>query len=132
MAISRAGQPGRWLHLNAYPTDGVFVLAGGDIYRMAGGAPLYVPSFAPFGGPQSYFRIDPVAITQAGRGGRWNHLRSYPVNGTQLQGLPGNKVYRVLGGVAKPVSSTAFKITINQLTIDRAGQPGKWSHLKKA
>jgi len=32
--------------------DGTFVSYQGNVYRIAGGAPLYINAWAPFGGPQ--------------------------------------------------------------------------------
>ena len=46
----------------------------GRVYRIARGAPAYVPSWAPYGGVQPYTVEDQIAIDNAGNGGVWNHL----------------------------------------------------------
>jgi hypothetical protein len=132
-AISHAGEPG-WTNLNAFPTNGTYLRAGSTIYRVAGGAPLYVTSWTPLGGPQRNTIIDPAAISRAGQPG-WTNLRWTPADGTFLQGLPGGLFYRVSDGKAVPITSwTPYGgpqpyVAITQATIDRAGTGGPYNHL---
>ena len=76
VAIDNAGMGGPFTHLRAVPADGTFILGGqtGRVYRIARGAPAYVPSWAPYGGVQPYTVEDQIAIDNAGNGGVWNHL----------------------------------------------------------
>lgn len=64
--------------LPARPEDGTFVVGGatGAIYRIAGGVASYVPSWAPYGGPQPTTTVDQAALDNAGTGGVWNRLTS--------------------------------------------------------
>jgi len=108
--------------------DGTFVRVTGQpsIYRIAGGAPLYVSSWIPFGGQQ------PVTTISAQQ---FAALRAYPISGTFLTTTSGN-VYRVAGGAPIPVSDwTLFggpqpSVTIDQWDIDHIASP--LSHLTAA
>ncbi len=108
LAITDAGHGGDWNHLRAYPADGTFLRAGttGAIFRIAGGgAPIRVNSWAAVGGVQPYTVVDPLAITDAGHGGDWNHLRAYPADGTFLRAGTTGVIFRIAGGGA-PSAST--------------------------
>jgi hypothetical protein len=135
-AVSNAGRGGVWDHLRQQPADGTFLAAGGYVYRVAGGAPLYVTSWSPLGGSHPTTVIDPAAVGHAGRPGVWSHLRQVPADGTFLVGRPGGKVYRVHDGVAVYVPSWAPyggpqpTVAITQPTIDRAGSGGVYDHLR--
>ncbi len=108
--------------------DGTFVQVPGQpsTYRIAGGAPLYVSSWTPFGGPQ------PVTTISAQQ---FAALRAYPISGTFLTTTSGN-VYRVAGGAPIGVSDwTLFggpqpSVTIDQWDIDHIASP--LSHLSSA
>jgi len=135
-AINQAGTGGYYNHLLAHPTDGTFLrgTTTGAIYRIAGGAPIYVSTFAAFGGWQPYVDVDETAIDQAGTG-RFTNLSLYPTDGTFLQGLPGQRIYRVVSGVAFYVSSWAPYggqqpfTAVTQQTVDLAGTGGYYRHL---
>ena len=139
LAITDAGHGGDWNHLRGYPADGTFLRSGttGAIFRIAGGAPLYVSDWSPLGGAHPFTVVDPLAIADAGHGGDWNHLRAYPADGTFLEGMPGSHVYRVSAGHAtlvtswKPYGGPHPTVMINQATIDRAGTGGPYNHLRK-
>jgi hypothetical protein len=97
-----------WQALNPEPANGTFIRATGTgkVYRIAGGAPIPVPSWAPFGGPQ------PVVVVD-----RWNllyissalsHLRSTPATGTVVEGLPSGRYWAFAAGWrAQTVASTS-------------------------
>ena len=69
--------------------DGDFVNNGGKIYRIAGGAPIYVTSWNAFGGAKPY-----KDLTNA----QFAALRQYPTAGTYLRGVPTGHIYRVANG----------------------------------
>ncbi|HEX8753209.1 MAG TPA: NlpC/P60 family protein [Solirubrobacterales bacterium] len=107
-----------YAHLRPYPADGTFLNSStGRVYRVAGGAPIPVSTWSVFGGIQPYVTVDqwdmdneanPVA-----------HLRSAPVDGTVVQGLPSHSFW-VFGGSLRspaPASSTA-------VAVDDAGLAG--------
>ncbi len=129
VAISSAGG-GVYSHLLFRPANGTYLNAGGPVYKVAGGAPLYLTSFGPVGVPSSLTVVDPKAISLAGIGGVYTHLSFYPANGTSLEGLPGGNRYVVSGGVARS-GAAGSPVTITQTTIDRAGGAAPFDHLKK-
>ena len=129
VAISGAGG-GVYSHLLFRPANGTYLNAGGPVFKVAGGAPLYVTSFGPVGLPSSLTVVDPKAISQAGIGGVYTHLSFYPANGTSLEGLPGGRRYVVTNGLAA-AGLAANPVTITQTTIDRAGGAAPFNHLRR-
>ncbi len=109
--------------------EGTFLSHPGDpwVYRIAGGAPLPITSWATFGGPQ------PVEVISATR---WRLLPTFPHSGSFLQGGTG-RVFQVVGGVARFVPSwDAFggpqpTTLVDQAALDNAGSGGVFNHLKK-
>jgi hypothetical protein len=102
--------------------DNTFVqLAGApEIYRVAGGAPLYVSSWNAFGGPQPT-----TALSQA----QFNSLRSVPADGTLINSTATGRVYIMAGGAPLYVSSWAAiggsrpSVAIDQWCIDNITHP---------
>ena len=94
-AVDNAGSGGPWTHLRALPTDGTFIsnTADGRVYRVAGGAPLYVASYGPFGAgaPAATTSLDPWEFTN------YVHLRAVP-NDVFLLGASSGRVFRVVSG----------------------------------
>ena len=138
-AIIRAGQPGRWSHLNRQPANGTYLSVNGStaIYRVAGGAPVYVASYSGLDGNKVPVQIDGQAVNRGGQPGPWEHLGFYPATGTFLTGVPGGRVYRVSAGRPVYVPSWAPyggprpTVLVNQVTIDRAGSGGAYNHLRR-
>jgi hypothetical protein len=101
--------------------DGTFVQESGstDIYRIAGGAPLLVTSWDPYGGPQPLTTLTPQQFSQ---------LRAYPADGTFVQ-TTSELNYRFAGGAAFPISSWSVfggiqpYIVVDQWDIANAGTP---------
>jgi murein DD-endopeptidase MepM/ murein hydrolase activator NlpD len=98
------------------PADGSFVSYQGNVYRLAGGAPLYVSSWTPFGGPQPT-----TGLTD----GQWAALRAYPVDGTVIRTAQNGEIYVVAGGAPLYVSTCAVtcnvQTNIDQWDVDNAG-----------
>jgi surface antigen/uncharacterized protein YbaR (Trm112 family) len=124
-----------YAHLRSYPADGTLIASvqDGRVYRLAGGAPLYVSSWAAIGGTQPATRIDKWAVDQAGN--PFAHLRPRPVNGTFLNTNAG-RVYRIAGGAPILVSTwNVFggvkpSVRVDQWAVDQAGNP--YAHLDRA
>src|SRR5450631_3199615 len=136
-AIDHAGAGGVWNHLNFRPADGTFVAGGqrGEVYRFAGGAPLYVSSWNALGGPQPVIAMNQAAIDKAGAGGPWNHVAYRPADGTFVIGAKRGGVYRFAGGAPLYVSTwTPFggpkpTVVVDQRALDSArGASGAFSH----
>jgi Rv2525c-like, glycoside hydrolase-like domain len=105
--------------------DGTFVQVSGSyaVYRIAGGAPLFVSNWSTVGGAQAV-----TELTQD----QFDALCAVPTNGTFL-GTSTGSYYRVAGGAALPINDwTPFggpqpSITIDPWDTANAGNPD--SHL---
>ena len=125
-AINNAGGGVPWDHLRAYPADGTFLNSStGAVYRVAGGAPMFVSNWNIYGGVQPYVTIDQWDLDHAGSTAA-AHLRAYPADGTFLNSSTG-AVYRVAGGAPMFVSNWNIYggvqpyVTIDQWDLDHAG-----------
>lgn len=109
--------------------DGTFVRVNetGEVYRIAGGAPVYVSTWNAFGGAQPVTAVSAAQLAA---------MLVYPRDGTFLNGAQSGTVYRVAGGAPEAVSTwNSFggvqpTITVDQTAIDNAGGGGAWSHLR--
>ena len=119
------------------PTDGTFLRGSqtGQIYRIAGGAPLYVSSWGAVGGAQPVTNVDQAALDNAGGGGLWNHLNATPSNGTYITGFGTGQVFTMAGGA--PIYVGAWSAVgggqpttaVDQADIDNGGGGGVWKHV---
>ena len=109
--------------------EGAFVQVTGrpELYRIAGGAPLYVSSWESVGAtPQP---IQMLSQTQ------FDSLPSRPANGTFLAGGSTGRIYRVNKGIASYVPSWApyggqqAFVTVDQAALDNAGTGDVWNRL---
>lgn len=136
-ALDNAGAGGVWDHLRARPADGTVVWAwqSGEVYRFAGGAPLYVTTFDAIGVPASMLSVDLAALDMAGQGGAWGHVAMRPAEGTVILGGQTGRVYVVVGGHPEYVWEWAQiggpqpATVVDQAAIDSAGGAGPWRHL---
>jgi surface antigen len=139
VAIDRAGGGGAYTHLASRPADGTVLhaVARDELYRVAGGAPVFVSSWANIGGVRPSVDVDQAAIDKAGSGGRFNHLLFRPVNYSFVRGATTGRVYQMTGGVAYYVKSWDIvggpkpTTTIDQAAVDHAGTTDviKWTHI---
>ncbi|MEO6821729.1 MAG: hypothetical protein ABI468_04545 [Candidatus Nanopelagicales bacterium] len=92
-------------HLNAVPADGTFVrdMTTGEIFRVAGGAPLYVSTWNVFGGVKASVGLDHWAFTNITNPAA--HLSAVPADGTFLQDMQSKGFFVVAGGAPLPVAS---------------------------
>lgn len=135
-AVEHAGQGGVYAHLRDTIPDNTFITDNGNnnVYRMAGGAPIYVSSWSVFGGKRATQFVDSAAIAHAGGTGPYAHIRSVPINSTFVRAGTGT-VYRMAGGAplavtdTKALSTTATIIQIDPAAVTRSGQSGVWTHL---
>ena len=106
--------------------DGTFLEVNetGDVYVMAGGAPIYISPSAWAVWPSS---PQPVAVPEARVLSMW----WVAFDGTYLTGLQTGNLYDVSFGapVLVPADPAQASIVVDQTAIDNAGQPGVWSHL---
>ena len=139
LGVARSSGSGYWNNVSTLPADGTLIRANstGKVYVIAGGGPVYVPGWACLGGgPRPTVTIDAAAVSRGGGTGPWRHLRFYPTD-TFIRGYPSARVYRVMDGVPRYLSSWAGyagpqpTVLVPQISIDRAGISG-YEHLKPA
>ena len=136
-AIDQAGQPGAWSHLRHKPAEGTFISspqapAGrGEVYRIAGGAPIYVSSgwWQTLNPKPTVTTVSQEAIDQAGKQGAWSHINYYPADNTLVSAA--GVSYLIKAAVASRVSPRGG-LPIDPAALTNAGKPGAWSHLKTA
>ncbi len=110
------------------PSNGDFVEAtdNGEVYRVVGGAPVYLGDWAAVGGEQPTIS---AARTQL------NTLRQLPADGTFVSA--GGLVYRFAGGAPTYVGDWAAvggqqaATVIDPAAIDNADGSGRWSHVRR-
>ncbi|KRE55314.1 CHAP domain-containing protein [Phycicoccus sp. Soil748] len=140
-AIDKAGMGGHWNHLRSRPTEGTLIRGGqrGEVYKVAGGAPVIVTDWDNVGGKRTSMTVDQYAIDKAGSATRYNHLSFRPVDGSYVRGYTTKKVYLMKGGIAHYVYSwdqvggTVQPTTlVDQVAVDKAGtsSPLYWTHIK--
>lgn len=108
--------------------DNTFVEVPGsaNVYRIAGGAPLYVSSWSGFGGPQPVELLSPRKFSQ---------LPPYPASGTFLTTTTG-LVYRIAGGAPILVTDWALfgavqpSVTVDEWDLQNITNP--LAHLRAA
>ncbi len=110
--------------------SGSFVDYQGNVYRIAGGAPIYVSGWAPFGGQQPTSSLSDAA---------WGALPRYPADGTLVNAQPSGQVFRIVGGAPIYVGSwddvggPQSTVTIGDDDIQNAvvtDPVSPWSHLR--
>ena len=131
-----AGWPTGFIHFQDTPggsvSEGEFISYAGNVYRIAGGAPLYVSSWANLGGERP---TRPLSDQQ------FAALPTFPRDGTLISGqAPGNPehgtVYVIAGGAPTYLSDYAHiggdrgTVGIDLAAIHNAGAGGVWDHLR--
>ncbi len=130
-----------------WPADNTFIRSSasttshGQVYRVAGHAPIYVSTWAAYGGKiQPTILIPQGAVDNAGAGGIWSHLAKTPADGSLIRGGQTGRVYRMTAGAPyyviawdtiNPHGIALPSVSVDQGAIDHAGQTGVWSHLAK-
>jgi GH25 family lysozyme M1 (1,4-beta-N-acetylmuramidase) len=133
--LTQAGQPGLWDHLLFRPVDGTFISTAetGAVYRIAGGAPVYVSSWSYFGGGQAAAAVNAATIASAGStggAGVFEHMNYLPTNGTDIADPTAGTYWTTTSGKLTPVSNAGQPFVVEGHTaIVYAGQAGVWSHL---
>ncbi len=104
--------------------DGSFVSYQNNVYRIAGGAPIYVSNWANVGGPRPT-----MTLTQS----EWASLNPVPANGTLIEGWATRAEYLVVDGAPQFLQGhSGSPVIVDQVAIDHAGKAGVWSHLSHA
>jgi hypothetical protein len=117
------------LQANAYPS-GAFIDYGGNVYRMVGGAPLYVSAWAAVGGGKPY-----TTVTTA----QFDSLSQYPANGSAVYEASGplkGTGYVFVGGAPLVVTNWANvgkpQITgVDPAALNTFAASGPYSHVRQ-
>jgi PASTA domain len=103
-------------HLNPVPANGTFLTTtAGQVYRVVGGAPFAVSSWAVFGGPRASVTIDGWDIANLPNPAA--HLSRTPADGTVVQGLPSDTYWSFTGGLRKLTLATAAAVQVDDLGL---------------
>jgi hypothetical protein len=107
------------------PPNGTFVSYQGKAYEIAGGAPLYVSSWAAVGGSHAS-----LALTTL----QWRQLHSVPADGTLVRSTANGAVYEIVGGsplyvhTVSALGSVQAPVSIDQWDLTNLGNPA--AHLR--
>ncbi|PUA81408.1 hypothetical protein [Nocardioides currus] len=111
--------------------EGEFINLNGDIYRIAGGAPVYLSAF----GAVTDYSGSPRPVSQP----EFDSLRPYPADGTITRdgdNAPTNQHYRWAGGAPIVITSWANiggeqpAIRLDPRAVSEAGT-GRWARLRQ-
>jgi surface antigen len=133
----------QWKKLRKTPADGTFIegATSKDIYRIVGGAPIYISSWDLVGGKKPVVIVPDASITNAVTTTgvtHFDHLTFYPSGKAEyVTASPSKKVYQIKGNTAVPVADwSAFggtaqpTISIGDDDIAKAGSvTGPYAHL---
>lgn len=134
-AVDNAGAGSVWDHLSAHPFDGTYIAGHkrGEVYVVAGGAPVYIgdPGMLP---GHVVVGVDDAAIDNAGGAIPWQHLAWSPADGTYIAGVHRGEVYVVAGRAPIYISNPAMLpghvvIGVDDSAVDNAGAGAVWNHL---
>jgi len=133
--IANAGACGTLCSLLNKPRDGTVLRAAetGQVFVVAGGAPIFVSTWAAFGGPQPFVNVNQLPIQNAGAGSWYNHLSFLPADGTVLSDSSTGQLYVVTSGAplignVTTLGATPFTL-VDHNAIVNAGGAGVWAHL---
>jgi len=107
----------QWKALNPLPANGTFITATGTgkVYRIAGGAPVYVDSWSPFGGPQPTVVIDRWDIQNISNS--ITHLRAQPETGTIVEGLPSGRYWQFSAGMRTAAAPSYTAVSVEDVGL---------------
>jgi len=120
---NRAVPLGAVPHLNIVPANGVFLRGWdtGAIYRIAGGAPIYISDCGAIGFAgcdMPFVSVMQYTIANSGApAGGAAHLNVVPANGTLLLGLPSNTVWEVVNGERQLAGSSSSAVGVNDASL---------------
>lgn len=142
-AIDGIGTDHMYDHLTALPTEGSFLRTSttGRVFIVAGGAPVYVSTLAPWGGASAitFSNVGEQTVDNAGAAGlsgAWQHLRATPAEGTFLIGRSSGAVHRVAGGSPQwvdawgPFGGRQSTSAVDDAALTNAGSGGDWDRLR--
>ena len=133
--LANAGGSGPYSHLAKTVRDGTFLVSAetGQVYEVAGGAPVFVSSWGTFGGKQPSVLVNQPVLDDAGSGGWMDSLHYVPADGTVLMDGTTGALYLVTAGHPAAMAAAALGTSpftlVGTTAILNAGGTGVWSHL---
>jgi len=104
--------PRQFAALRPYPIDGTLLTTtSGNVYRIVGGAPFAVTNSALFGSQPPSVMVDQWDLSNLTD--PRSHLRSAPLDGTVVEGLPSDSYWAFSGGYRSSVAPTAAAVTVD-------------------
>lgn len=126
----------QWATLTAVPADGTLLTATGsnEVYKIAGGAPVYVSTWAGVGGSAASVTVDQAALDRAGAGAQFDHLRARPADGTLVRSGPTGAAYRFAGGAPlylppAAIPARAALTVVDPAALGNTSDAVRWSHV---
>jgi hypothetical protein len=108
--IANAGNPA--VHLNGFPANGTFLrTTTGGVYRVAGGAPFAISSWAPLGGFRPSVTVDQWDLSNLSNPAA--HLSAMPRSGTVVEGLPSHTYWTFAGGTRRLASTRLAAVQVS-------------------
>jgi len=117
--------------LNQYPADGTLVVTTqgqGEIFRFAGGAPIYVSNWQNIGGVQPAILVDHVALNPP-------YVRQYPIDGTLVNAQ--GKIYVFAGGAPlyvntwDAVGGEKPSARVDHVALNPPSASSPWNHVRQ-
>ena len=104
-------------HVLVVPTNSTFLRSPTTmaIYRVAGGAPLYISSCTPIGGCGTAAPVDAWAIADAGGAGV--HLAAAPANGTVVEGMPSHHYWLFENGKRSTTTTHSNTVIVDDASL---------------
>jgi hypothetical protein len=131
---------GSILSLPVKIANGTFIKgsARGEVYRVVGGAPIYVSSWASVGGPKATTLVAQDTIDRAGSSSSYVALNFHPTTSyaSTRDSAGVVRAYKIVNGWAYRIRSwdqvggPKATVRIDGAAIANAGRSGSWSHLK--
>jgi hypothetical protein len=117
--IANAGNPAA--HLNVVPANRTFLTTTtGGVYRIAGGAPFAISSWAVFGGIRPSVSVDQWDLANVSSPAA--HLNAKPRDGTAVMGLPSRSYWVFAGGRRRLTSASLAAVRVDDAGL--AAYPG--------
>jgi hypothetical protein len=117
--IADAGSPAA--HLNVVPANGTFLTTTtGSVYRIAGGAPFAISSWAVFGGVRPSVSVDQWDLANLSSPAA--HLNAKPRDGTAVEGVSSRSYWVFAGGRRRLTSASLAAVRVDDAGL--AAYPG--------
>lgn len=118
--VTNAGTASPWNHLNAFPSNGAFIINAetGTSFEVVGGFALPVDSCVAVAGCTSGVSIDPATFVNVGGAAPWNHLKSEPTNGSSIEDTVTSTYWTFTNGCRSESATALTSVAIDAAMFD--------------